>query len=108
MAKAVDIRRPWLKKYNQGEPMMVIFTKLPSDSLTTATIYKVTKEDGTFLGYVKKGEKMWERRTPGKRYVNARGYRTAWRASDTTYFGNCYDYDTRNEAANALWVLGGK
>jgi hypothetical protein len=36
--------------------------------------------DGEVLGTVKKGQRGWERRSPGKRYVTTRGSRPCWYA----------------------------
>lgn len=54
--------------------------------------YRVTLTDG-FTFAVWRSTRTWERRTPGKRYVNARGETPCWRSScDTRTF------DTRKAA----------
>jgi hypothetical protein len=57
--------------------------------------------DGEILGTVKKGERGWERRSRGKRYVNARGSRPCWYAmradQDETHSFSVSD-NTRKDA----------
>lgn len=48
--------------------------------------------EGEVIGTVGKSEKTWERRSPGKRYVNARGTTPCWA---NNHFGS---YDTRRSA----------
>lgn len=64
--------------------------------------YEVRTENGTLLGFVRQADRTCERRSKGKRYVNARwtSKRKAWRHSDQTTW---LLYDTREAAAKDLF-----
>lgn len=63
---------------------------------------QVVAEDGTVLGVVYKSMRTWERRIPGRRYVEARGQTPCWRieGDNTGRYG--LTYDTRKQAAEEL------
>jgi hypothetical protein len=60
-------------------------------------------QNDVLLGMIERGERTWERRTRGRRYVNSRGQTRAW------YVGYLdelprrgYERDTRNAAIRSL------
>jgi len=63
---------------------------------------QVVAEDGTVLGVVYKGTRTWERRTPGRRYVNARGETPCWYIHGDGSGRYRISYDTRKQAAEEL------
>lgn len=65
--------------------------------------YKVMR-DGELIGRVRKHFPTWERRTKGRRYVNARGTckRPVWDAEDAKGEAVGYRHYTRGAAVAAL------
>jgi hypothetical protein len=58
--------------------------------------YNAYRPDSEVAVFVYKSSRTWERRTAGKRYVNARGTTPCWRTP-----ADSRSFDTRYEAAEA-------
>jgi hypothetical protein len=61
--------------------------------------------DGVVLGRVRRSRRTWERRTPGRRYVNHRGETPCWRIEGSDGWRT---FDTRHEAVASLIRHGGR
>lgn len=60
-------------------------------------VFVVSEFGLELVGQVFKSQRTWERRTKGRRYVNARGQTPCWRAGELRS-----TFDTRQDAAMAL------
>jgi hypothetical protein len=86
------------------QPVLAAFDKVGADC-AGRPVYSVTI-DGQVCGYIRRTDRFWGTKSAGRRYYNNTGTTTGWTitTSPTSRDGG-YEYDTRKEAARALWHL---